>query len=203
MGSSFWMVFSMVLAGTLLCRGQCPDKYQRLEMRIEELEAQQRAQKEMSSITASRCTVGEVGYQYQSLHNLFDDKKEGLTATLAYTKKHNSTLLKMTYSLNIAVVESMVVSRWYFQIDGKECVVPTPIDMGTWHSTAAFYHMPAVLTGICESTDVSGALIGAGNHSITVWVGPVTQPGLAQADTTNSGWVTTSFLEVREICPPY
>eukprot|EP00117_Sycon_ciliatum_P007852 scpid101929/ scgid10802/ len=147
--SSYWILFSMAIAVPIQCQGQCPDKYQRLEMRIQEVEAQLTAHKEMNSITASRCTAGMVGIQYQSLHNQWTTERSGLIATIAFTKKHNTTLLKLTHSFNIAVYESSRYSRWYFQIDGKECVVPSQIDIVSYHTNTGIRYSPAVLTGIC------------------------------------------------------
>ena len=109
-------------------------------------------------------------------------------------------MLKLSYSSSIRTQGALAGTRWYFQIDGQECRKPTPIDIGMWQETADNTHVPAVLTGICESIAESGAALAAGQHTVTVRIGQMLSIHVADAI---SGWHTASILEVQEMCPQY
>ena len=146
------------------------------------------------------CNLRDVGYKYQSHHNLFQEKDFGQVASMTFTKKRNDTVLKLSYSSNIRTHGALAATRWFFRIDGQECRKPTTIDIGMWQNTADNMHVPAVLTGICESIDPTGAGLRYGQHTISVQVGPMRNFAIANA---NSGWYTTSILEVQELCPQF
>ena len=82
-------------------------------------------------------------------------------------------------------------------IDGKECVLPSKVDIAMLQTDGGITFIPSYLTGICNATD-AGA-IAKGMHEITVHVG---NHGIFPADA-YSGWGSVSFLEVQEICPPF
>ena len=119
---------------------------------------------------------------------------------MTFRKKHTNTVLKLSYSGNVRTRGAHTVARWYLKIDNRECVRPTKIDIMMYQSSDDNTHVPAVLTGICESTYSSGASIAAGDHTITVHVGSV--PGQLASDA-YTGWASTSILEIQELCPQF
>ena len=145
------------------------------------------------------CNRRSVGYKYQSFVR-DNDIDDGRIATLSFRKKHTNTVLKLSYSGNIRTLGANAAARWYFKIDNRECVRPTKIDIAMYKNSGENTHIPAVLTGICESTYSSGANIAAGDHSITVHVGRVSGYGIGNP---YSGWGSTSILEIQEMCPQY
>ncbi|XP_065194356.1 uncharacterized protein LOC135825664 isoform X2 [Sycon ciliatum] len=157
-------------------------------------------QQNKTKLLGTGCNLRDVGYKYQSHHNLFQEKDFGQVASMTFTKKRNDTVLKLSYSSNIRTHGALAATRWFFRIDGQECRKPTTIDIGMWQNTADNMHVPAVLTGICESIDPTGAGLRYGQHTISVQVGPMRNFAIANA---NSGWYTTSILEVQELCPQF
>ena len=151
-------------------------------------------------LLGSGCKLRTVGYKYQSHHNLFTSKNMGQIASITFTKKRADTVLKLSYSSSIRTVGAGKYLRWYFKIDGQECIKPTPIDIGMYQDTNDNTHIPAVLTGICESIVKSGASLPAGQHTITVHVGQIFNYPIAHGI---SQWHTTSILEIQEMCPMF
>ncbi|XP_065194730.1 uncharacterized protein LOC135826024 [Sycon ciliatum] len=144
------------------------------------------------------CNLRTLGYKYQSRHSIYKDLDEGQITSVTFRKKHTNTVLKLSYSGNIRTVGANTGARWYLKIDNRECARPTKIDIAMSQSSGHNTHIPAVLTGICESTYSSGANIAAGDHTITVHVG---RYGLASDAYT--GWASTSILEIQEMCPQF
>ncbi|XP_065194547.1 collagen triple helix repeat-containing protein 1-like [Sycon ciliatum] len=153
-----------------------------------------------TKLLGTSCNLRTIGYKYQSQHNLFQENDVGQLASITITKKRSDTVLKLSYSSSIRTQGALAATRWYFQIDGQECRKPTPIDIGMWQETADNTHVPAVLTGICESIAESGAALAAGQHTVTVRIGQMLSIHVADAI---SGWHTASILEVQEMCPQY
>eukprot|EP00117_Sycon_ciliatum_P036904 scpid98157/ scgid27710/ Collagen triple helix repeat-containing protein 1 len=110
-----------------------------------------------TKLLGTSCNLRTIGYKYQSQHNLFQENDVGQLASITITKKRSDTVLKLSYSSSIRTQGALAATRWYFQIDGQECRKPTPIDIGMWQETADNTHVPAVLTGICESIAKNGA----------------------------------------------
>ncbi|XP_065194751.1 uncharacterized protein LOC135826042 isoform X4 [Sycon ciliatum] len=175
------------------------DEFRSLQNEVKELRKQLADTQSRTQYDGTGCNRRSVGYKYQSFvrRNNID---EGRIATLSFRKKHTNTVLKLSYSGNIRTRGASTAARWYLKIDNRECVRPTKIDIAMFQSSGDNNHIPAVLTGICESTYSSGANIAAGDHNITVHVGRA--PGYAASDS-RSGWKSISILEVQEMCPQY
>ncbi|XP_065194749.1 uncharacterized protein LOC135826042 isoform X3 [Sycon ciliatum] len=175
------------------------DEFRSLQNEVKELRTQLADTQSRTQYDGTGCNRRSVGYKYQSFvrRNNID---EGRIATLSFRKKHTNTVLKLSYSGNIRTRGASTAARWYLKIDNRECVRPTKIDIAMFQSSGDNNHIPAVLTGICESTYSSGANIAAGDHNITVHVGRA--PGYAASDS-RSGWKSISILEVQEMCPQY
>eukprot|EP00117_Sycon_ciliatum_P001970 scpid76227/ scgid2865/ Collagen triple helix repeat-containing protein 1; Protein NMTC1 len=171
-----------------------------LQTKVASLKTALDLQKDKTKLLGTGCNLRTVGYKYQSQHNLFQEKDVGQVASMTFTKKRNDTVLKLSYSSSIRTLGALAATRWHFAIDGQECRKPTTIDIGMWQNTADNMHVPAVLTGICESIDPTGAGLRYGQHTISVQVGPMRNFAIANA---NSGWYTTSILEVQELCPQF
>ena len=137
-----------------------------------------------------------MGYKYESLYQINDERDNGQIATIQFTKMFNDTFLKLTHSSNVRTASSpSKIARWFFKINANECVKPAKIDIIMYQGSSDNTHIPAVLTGVCESTESSGIAISAGGHHISVHVA---SPNGGDAF---SGYASTSFLEVQEICP--
>ncbi|XP_065194729.1 uncharacterized protein LOC135826023 [Sycon ciliatum] len=146
------------------------------------------------------CNLRTLGYKYQSRYNIGYRPDEGQITSVTFRKKHTNTVLKLSYSGTVRTLGARTAARWYLKIDNRECTRPTKIDMTMFQSTGDDTHIPAVLTGICESTHSSGANIAAGDHTITVHVGR--NPGHEASDA-HTGWSSTSILEIQEMCPQF
>ncbi|XP_065186675.1 uncharacterized protein LOC135817423 isoform X2 [Sycon ciliatum] len=175
------------------------DEFRSLQNEVEELRTQLADTQSRTQYDGTGCNRMSVGYKYQSLVRA-NDIDEGRIATLPFRKKHTSTVLKLSYSGAIRTWGSGTAARWYFKIDNRECVRPTKIDIAMYQGSGDNTHIPAVLTGICESTNSTGVNIAAGDHNITVHVGRVSGYGIGDPD---SGWASTSILEIQEMCPQY
>ncbi|XP_065194667.1 uncharacterized protein LOC135825953 [Sycon ciliatum] len=171
-----------------------------MQRKIKSLEKSLDKQANKTALLGSGCNLRTLGYKYQSRHNLFDHKDRGQLASITFIKKRTDTVLKLSYSSNIRTRGARKYLRWFFKIDGKECRQPTPIDIGMRQDTNDNTHVPAVLTGICESIAKNGASLSAGHHNITVHVGQLSTRPIADG---HSQWHTTSILEVQEMCPQF
>ncbi|XP_065194752.1 uncharacterized protein LOC135826043 isoform X1 [Sycon ciliatum] len=176
------------------------DEFRSLQNEVKELRKQLADTQSRTQYDVTGCNRRSVGYKYQSLVR-GNEINEGRIATLSFRKKHNNTALKLSYSGTISTWGAGTAARWYFKIDNRECVRPTKIDIAMYQSSADVTHIPAVLTGICESTHSTGANIAAGDHTITVHVGGNVE-GYGIGNPT-SGWASTSILEIQEMCPQY
>ncbi|XP_065195231.1 uncharacterized protein LOC135826548 [Sycon ciliatum] len=146
------------------------------------------------------CNLRTLGYKYQSRHSINYSPDKGQITSVTFRKKHANTVLKLSYSGTVRTYGAHTGARWYLKIDNRECARPTKIDIAMYQESGDNTHVPAVLTGICESTYSSGANIAAGDHTIKVHVGSV--PGYA-AGNANTGWASTSILEIQEMCPQF
>ena len=128
------------------------------------------------------------------------DADSAVVGSIQFNKKHRNTLLRLTYSANIGMRTKGGTARWYFEIDGLECKLPTPIRFSYQkHIDDTWILIPSVLRGVCSATD-SGH-IGEGLHTIVVRVGQLdSRHSLGDVV---SGWESTSTLEVEEICPTF
>ncbi|XP_065194754.1 uncharacterized protein LOC135826043 isoform X3 [Sycon ciliatum] len=176
------------------------DEFRSLQNEVKELRKQLADTQSRTQYDGTGCNRRSVGYKYQSFVHR-NGINEGRIATLSFRKKHTNTVLKLSYSGNIRTYGGNTAARWYFKIDNRECVRPTKIDIAMYQSSNDHTHIPAVLTGICESTYSTGANIAAGDHTITVHVGGNVE-GLGIGDP-DSGWGSTSILEIQEMCPQY
>ncbi|XP_065194756.1 uncharacterized protein LOC135826043 isoform X5 [Sycon ciliatum] len=175
------------------------DEFRSLQNEVKELRQQLADTQSRTQYDGTGCNRRSVGYKYQSLVRRNGINK-GRIATLSFRKKQTNTVLKLSYTGNIRTVGAGTAARWYLKIDNRECVRPTKIDIAMYQSSGDNTHIPAVLTGICESTYSSGANIAAGNHTITVHVGKTSTHDIGNAD---SGWSSSSILEIQEMCPQY
>ncbi|XP_065195228.1 uncharacterized protein LOC135826547 isoform X2 [Sycon ciliatum] len=146
------------------------------------------------------CNLRTLGYKYQSRHSINYSPDKGQITSVTFRKKHTNTVLKLSYSGNIRTATGNTGARWYLNIDNRECARPTKIDIMMYQNSGDNTFVPAVLTGICESTYSSGANIAAGDHTITVHVGRLR--GYAASDA-HTGYLSTSILEIQEMCPQF
>ncbi|XP_065194748.1 uncharacterized protein LOC135826042 isoform X2 [Sycon ciliatum] len=177
------------------------DEFRSLQNEVKELRTQLADTQSRTQYLGAGCNLRTLGYKYQSRHRVNSELDEGRIATLSFRKKYTNTVLKLSYSGTIRTVGAGTAARWYFKIDNRECVRPTKIGIAMYQSSGDNTHVPAVLTGICESTYSStGANIAAGDHMITVHIGSVQGHGIGNPA---SGWASTSVLEIQEMCPQY
>ena len=140
-----------------------------------------------------------LGYTYNSRHSINIESGSAEIASISFTKKQNTSHLRLSYSGNVRTkISPGSAARWFFKINGQECSTPTKIDIAMYQNVRDNTHVPGYLTGICTGT--AAGKIAAGQHQITVHVGKHSDFSLAQA---YSGWASTSFLEVQELCPPF
>ncbi|XP_065194722.1 uncharacterized protein LOC135826018 [Sycon ciliatum] len=150
----------------------------------------------------SSCNVGVVGHKYLSYHphgHGGTTLAKGRISRIEFTKKRDNTVLHVTFSLNIRVVGNGVANRWYITVDGEECVKPSKLDIVMYQSDPKENSpIPSVLTGICQ-TNTAGQ-IKKGTHNIDFNIGRVRDyaPG-----TPLSGFYSTSFFQVQEVCPEF
>ncbi|XP_065194474.1 uncharacterized protein LOC135825780 [Sycon ciliatum] len=176
------------------------DEFRSLQNEVKELRKQLADTQSRTQYDGTGCNRRSVGYKYQSRHSIDVGVAEGRIATLSFRKKYANTVLKLSYSGNIRIYVGGGQSRWYFKIDGKECARPTRIDISMAQVNNENNHIPALLTGVCESTSSDEANIAAGLHDISVHVGGI---GSAPKGHAYSGWASTSILEIQEMCPQY
>ncbi|XP_065194745.1 uncharacterized protein LOC135826040 [Sycon ciliatum] len=171
-----------------------------LQEKVTELE---QLLQDRTQFLGSGCNLRTLGYKYQTRYAIHDEKDEGQIASLTFRKKQTNTVLKLTYSSNIRTGEYNGHVRWYFVIDDLECTKPTKLDIGMIQVPGGNDHIPSVLTGVCESTSSAATNIPAGDHTISVRVGRMENAPGAPFGNPHSGWHTTSFLEVQEMCPQF
>ncbi|XP_065194727.1 uncharacterized protein LOC135826021 isoform X3 [Sycon ciliatum] len=180
--------------------GQLQTKFESSERNSANLRQELNAVKSSLRYLGTGCNLRTLGYKYQSRHSIGYSPDEGQIASVTFRKKHTNTVLKLSYSGNIRTYGAHTAARWYLKIDNRECARPTKIDIIMYQSSDDRTYIPAVLTGICESTYSSGANIAAGDHTITVHVGRI--PGRTASDA-YTGWLSTSILEIQEMCPQF
>ncbi|XP_065194692.1 uncharacterized protein LOC135825985 [Sycon ciliatum] len=152
-------------------------------------------------LLSTGCSMGAVAYKYEQLHSINNDRDEGQLASIIFDKKYPHTLLKLSYSASIRSRTANGFARWFFLIDGKECARPSKIDIFWFQSDDINLLLPALLTGICESTEPgSVSTIPAGRHVIAVNIGPL---GHRKTSNAYTGRNSTTKLEVQEICPEF
>ena len=122
-------------------------------------------------------------------YNAENNINNGQLQSLTFLKKQQDTGLRLLYSGNIRERDGLAMARWFFKIDGQECHLPSKIDVIMHHNRDDSMHVPAVLLGTCIAT--SSGQIGKGSHTISVHI---------EASDGHSGYRSTSFLEVKEIC---
>ncbi|XP_065194728.1 uncharacterized protein LOC135826021 isoform X4 [Sycon ciliatum] len=180
--------------------GQLQTKFESSDRNSANLRQELNAVKSSLRYLGTGCNLRTLGYKYQSRHSINYAPDGGQIASVMFRKKHTNTVLKLSYSGNIRIYGAITAARWYLKIDNRECARPTKIDIVMYQSSDDNTYIPAVLTGICESTYSSGADIAAGDHTITVHVGEV--PGVPASETL-TGWASTSILEIQEMCPQF
>ncbi|XP_065195037.1 uncharacterized protein LOC135826351 [Sycon ciliatum] len=147
----------------------------------------------LSSLRAlQQCNSASLGFAYTAHRRHVGGIKQ--LARVQVTKKHASTLLRITYSTNIAVYGSRGAAVWFAKIDGRECTQPSRIAINHQRGEADHVNIPGYLEGLCRAT--SSGPITQGHHVITIHTGKL----LSYTHNSNSGFGSPSLLQVREIC---
>ena len=145
--------------------------------------------------------MGVVGHKYQSNHphgHGGTTLSKGRIARMTFTKKRDNTVLRVTFSENIRVMGRGVAVRWFITIDGQECVKPSKLDIAMYQSDPTENSpIPSVLVGICQAN--AAGQIKKGTHNIDVNIGATSYP----LGTPLSGFYSTTFFEVQEVCPEF
>ncbi|XP_065195190.1 uncharacterized protein LOC135826510 isoform X2 [Sycon ciliatum] len=149
----------------------------------------------------SSCNGGVVGHKYQSNHphgHGGTTQSKGRIARMKFTKKRDNTVLRVTFSENIRVMGRGVAVRWFITVDDQECVKPSKLDIVMYQSDPHENSpIPSVLVGICQAT--AAGQIKKGTHNIDVNIGATSYP----LGTPLSGFYSTTFFEVQEVCPEF
>ena len=138
---------------------------------------------------SQQCLWNQLGYKQRMWPNQNSGLKKGQLRALSFIKKQKNTGLRILYSANIREHNANAHSRWYIKINGHECTKPGKIDIAHYHYRTNDIYLPTVLLGTCTAT--SRGAIGAGSHVISVHV---------RGSNSYSGWASTCFFEIREIC---
>ena len=138
---------------------------------------------------SEKCLWNKLGYKQKTWGAQNTDLNKGTLRSISFIKKQKSTGLRILYSANIRELKSQRQASWSIRIDGYECSKPSRISISQYHYRQNNLHLPAVLLGTCTAT--SRGVIGKGNHVVSVHITSV--DGF-------SGWVSSCFLEIREIC---
>ena len=140
-----------------------------------------------------KCPFGLLGYAYHR-SNQHTASRSATLATITFIKKQARTHLRLSYASSVDTYSaSGGYARWYFMIDGRRCSKPGHIDMMMYQGSNYNTNVPGYMAGICTAT--SAGNIGRGRHTITVHV--------KSTGNVQSGWSSQSFVEVKEICPPF
>ena len=112
-----------------------------------------------------------------------------------FTKMHNNTWLKVSFSGNLRVGGcTNCCARWFFAFDGVECSTPVPIDASIYvvgpHTANPL--RPRHIEGYCGS-------IPKGPLSVDFSVGTCSGFSVANAYT---GWNSASRVIIEEVEPP-
>jgi cytoskeletal protein CcmA (bactofilin family) len=120
-----------------------------------------------------------------------DDHTDGgpiPSRTMTFTKRHANSAIRIIYCDNFRVEGNNVAARWEIRIDGA----PPPggaIYQDKYGSSGNF-HEPATILGYAQG-------IGAGTHTIAVWV--ATPPGYPTCDA-HTGWGSSRWtIEAQEV----
>ena len=135
-----------------------------------------------------RCLWDRLGYKQRTWWHQ-DHRDEGQIRSISFNKKQENTGLRLLYSGNIRELIRYTPARWYFKIDGQLCSSPSSIEIAITQTMGNNIHLPSVLIGTCVAT--SSGRIGKGMHTISVHV---------DGGDADSGWRSSSFIEIQEIC---
>ncbi|XP_065195016.1 uncharacterized protein LOC135826325 [Sycon ciliatum] len=174
------------------------DDSRSLEVKVAQLEKQVHDLEDKTKYLGSGCNLRTLGYKYLSTYSIITERQDGRIATIAFTKTFSHTVLKLSYSTSINSQLQFPNARWYFKIDGKECAQPTTIDIMKIQDNGMSLSTPGTLTGICESISYTGGKIATGKHEIAVHF-----ENLDSDVNTYHGLLSTSLLEVQEMCPQF
>ena len=148
---------------------------------------------------AVQCAVngGVVGWRSNAWTKLNNDNDNGQLATMSFHKRRSDTYLRLTWSSNMRQEVNHQCSKWYFQINGRECTSPAPVDGNVYQSIDANIHRHGTIVGLCRGT--SAGTLQSASYTISIRVG-----GCPSFHTGNafSGWYSTSTMIVEELCPP-
>ncbi|XP_065194374.1 protocadherin-like wing polarity protein stan [Sycon ciliatum] len=140
-----------------------------------------------------RCNPGQLGYAY-SVHRR-QHRSVGQLANVTIQKKHESTLLHITYSTNIVAYGRESSAWWYAAIDNQRCSEPSDVAMLLYREISNNVYRPAYLDGVCKGNRLGD--FGAGSHIVAIHVRKY-----AGVPYVLSGYDSPSTLQVREICAP-
>ena len=123
-------------------------------------------------------------------YNQADQTDNGPLAArfLNFTKRRNSTGLRVTYTDNIRVLGSNVGGRWEVRFNGLSAT-PTPLAWDLYATSGVLTHTPTTLIGTAFN-------LAAGSYVVQIYVGPA--PGYGVNDL-YTGWQGAWSLEVEEV----
>ena len=105
----------------------------------------------------------------------YEDANTGIltSRTMNFVKRRDDTTLRIQWYDNFRVGDGSC--RWEVLIDGQKCGTPHPIRMDLWMSGTGSpnHHRGSTVLGYCSKL-ADGSNINAGNHQITIQVGPTT-----------------------------
>eukprot|EP00117_Sycon_ciliatum_P010958 scpid65916/ scgid4903/ Neurogenic locus Notch protein; Processed neurogenic locus Notch protein len=162
-----------------------------LKVQREQTAALQSVQRNVEEL--QQCSPASLGFAYTT-HTRTSGGLQQL-ASIQFTKKRASTLLRITYSTTIRTQGGSPGSIWFAKIDGQECTQPSRISIIHFRRDADDVHIPGYLEGLCRAT--SSGPIAQGRHVITIHTGRL-PPSYNHG--AHSGWAAPSLLQVREIC---
>ncbi|XP_065193348.1 protein HEG homolog 1-like [Sycon ciliatum] len=139
-----------------------------------------------------QCNPASLGFAYTTQLRYTSGNIQ--LASLRFTKKRESTLLRITYSTSVGTYGKNTGSLWYAKVDGQECTQPSRISIAHFRQNYVQVHIPGYLEGLCRAT--SAGPIKQGSHVITIHTGQI--GGIEH--NAFSGFAVPSLLQVKEIC---
>ncbi|XP_065194988.1 uncharacterized protein LOC135826287 isoform X2 [Sycon ciliatum] len=142
-----------------------------------------------------KCNPAELGFAYTADRMTFGGVAQ--VAKVTIKKKQSSTLLHISYTSNIRSYGNHgSQARWYAKINDLECTIPNKVDMLLYRdSSLGLSYSPAHLDGLCKKSRTGH--FSAGYHTVSIHTEDV---GGVVPFNAYTGYLSTSTLQVREIC---
>ena len=164
---------------------------------------------------------GIQAWEYYPFKDWSDNQDNTALTDVLYRKKHNYTVLRVSFHSTLAQGKNKGCSRWHIHFNGTDCRDPAPIVSTIYrlqngsNMNAYFWNIaPAEITGFCKATE-NVTLQATNTLLISIVVRPCDKNNLPQvmagdahsgrprqgAEARTAFGKTTSSLIVEEYCP--